>query len=81
MKLTFLLILPLAAAVSCSKPNDSADIGGDYPLTTCPVSGEELGSMGDPVVLDHNGTTVKFCCKSCLPKFNADPEKYLAKLR
>ncbi len=51
-----------------------------YPLTVCVVSGEPLGSMGDPVVYDHEGTTVKFCCKSCIPDFEADPAPYLAKL-
>ena len=52
----------------------------DYPLETCVVSGEKLGSMGDSVVLMHEGTEVRFCCEKCLPKFKADPEKYLAKL-
>jgi len=51
-----------------------------WPLKTCPVSGEELGSMGEPPVLVHNGQEVKFCCKSCIPKFEADPDKFLAKL-
>ncbi len=48
----------------------------EYPLTTCVVSGEELGSMGDPVVMEHNGTKVKLCCKECIDKFNSDPAKY-----
>jgi len=52
-----------------------------YPLTTCVVSGEDLGSMGEPVVIDHEGTTVKFCCKSCIDDFNAEPAKYVAKLK
>lgn len=51
-----------------------------YPLTTCVVSGEKLGEMGEPYVVQHEGRTVKFCCKSCLKKFNKDPKKYLAKL-
>ena len=52
----------------------------DYPLKVCVVSGEELGGMGEPYVHQHEGTTVKFCCKPCLKKFNEDPESYLAKL-
>ena len=48
--------------------------------TICPVSGEELGSMGDAVTVTHAGRTVQLCCKSCVKKFKADPEKYLAKL-
>lgn len=47
-----------------------------YPLDTCPVSGEKLGSMGDPVVVDHGGVEVRLCCRGCLKAFNADPKKY-----
>ena len=53
----------------------------DYPLKVCVVSGEELGSMGDPHVHEHNGTVVKFCCEPCLDDFNKDPDTYLAKLK
>lgn len=52
-----------------------------YPLEVCIVSDEKLGSMGDPVVLAHEGQEVKFCCDSCTPKFKKDPAKYLAKLK
>jgi hypothetical protein len=51
-----------------------------YPLKTCVVSGEDLGSMGNPVVIVHDGREVKFCCKSCVKQFKKDPEKYLKKL-
>jgi hypothetical protein len=63
--------------VSCDKK-----AGGDgYPLTTCVVSGEALSSMGDPVVVTHEGTEVRLCCDSCIAKFEADPAKYLEKLK
>ena len=62
---------PGAAAAPAAKP---------YPLTTCLVSGEELDSMGDPVVIIHQGREIKFCCDKCVPKFRQDPAKYLAKL-
>lgn len=50
--------------------------------TTCPVSGETLegGEMGEPVSYAYHGRTIKFCCTSCIKKFEADPAKYLAKL-
>jgi YHS domain-containing protein len=51
-----------------------------YPLTTCLVSGEKLGSMGEPIVLNHKGQEIKFCCKQCQPDFEKNPDKYLAKL-
>lgn len=49
----------------------------DYPLTTCIVSGQELGSMGDAIEYDHEGTLVKFCCAGCVDVFKEDPVKYL----
>jgi YHS domain-containing protein len=74
--------------VSCGKKTqtsvempaeDAAPEASDsYPLKTCVVSGEPLGEMGEPYVHVHEGTTVKFCCKSCLKDFNADPDKYIA---
>ena len=51
-----------------------------YPLTTCVVSGEKLGSMGKSYVHEHKGKEVQFCCKSCLKSFDKDPAKYLAKI-
>jgi Cu(I)/Ag(I) efflux system membrane fusion protein len=50
---------------------------GDYPLDYCLVTGQKLGSMGDPVELKHEGRTFKFCCDGCPPKFKADPAKYI----
>ena len=80
--LATIFVLPLALA-SCSKNGEAASNGGpdNYPLKDCVVSGEPLGSMGDPYVIEHGGTTVKFCCKNCLPKFNTAPETYVAKIK
>ena len=50
-------------------------------LTTCPVSGEKLGEMGAAFVFTYKGQEVKLCCKSCKPKFDKDPEKYIAIIR
>jgi len=51
-----------------------------YPLTTCVVSGEKLGEMGKPVVMNYKWTEVRFCCAMCVDQFKKDPTKYLAKL-
>lgn len=51
-----------------------------YPLDYCIVSGEELGSMGDPIVKEYNGHTVKFCCNRCVKTFEKDPAMYIAKI-
>ena len=60
---------------------DSSTGTSDYPLTTCVVSGEALGSMGTPVEVVHNGVTVKLCCKSCIDDFKATPEVFVAKVK
>lgn len=52
-----------------------------YPLKTCIVSGEDLGTMGKPVVIVLEGQEIKFCCKSCKPRFEKDLAKYLSKLK
>ncbi len=51
-----------------------------YPLTTCPVSGEPLGSMGEPVNHVHNNRLVRFCCKGCRRMFRKAPAEHLAVL-
>jgi len=50
-------------------------------LTTCPVSGESLGSMGAPYVIVYKGQEVKFCCSSCTNDFFKDPDKYMKIIR
>lgn len=56
----------------------SSTVGDPYPLTTCPVSGEKLGEMGDPVIYDYNGREIRFCCPNCVSKFEANPDKYIS---
>lgn len=51
-----------------------------YPLTTCVVSDEKLGGMGEPVNYMYKNQLVRFCCKGCIPTFAKEPDKYLAKL-
>ncbi len=51
-----------------------------YPMEVCVVSGEKLGEMGEPFVIEHQGQQVKFCCKGCKKDFDADPKKFMAKI-
>jgi YHS domain-containing protein len=62
------------AAPAVSNPEEP------YPLATCPVTGAELGSMGEPVVKVYDGREFRFCCASCPPKAEADPDKYLKEI-
>lgn len=43
----------------------------------CPVTGEKLGSMGPPIPVSLNGTTIQVCCEGCVTAVRNDPEKYL----
>ena len=74
--LTGLLAVPCAVRAEEKK----AEIAKPYPLKTCVVSDEELGSMGDPYAFSHEGQELKLCCKSCLKTFKKDPAKYLKKV-
>lgn len=75
--------LPVFLA-SCNKEEPTATIEAPaaiaYPIDTCLVSGEKLGTMGDPVVIVHEGREIKFCCDKCIPKFQKNPAKFLAML-
>jgi len=53
---------------------------GPYTLDTCPVSGQKLGAMGDPVVKMYDGREVRFCCGGCIGKFEADQAGYWKKI-
>jgi hypothetical protein len=51
-----------------------------YPLETCMVSGEKLGSMGDPINLVVGNRLVKICCAGCEKTVRANPAKYIDQL-
>ncbi len=44
----------------------------------CPVMGDEV----DPKVktVEYKGKVIGFCCKSCIKKFQKDPEKAMKRL-
>lgn len=46
--------------------------------TICPVMGEEVDNTVKTVV--YNNKEYGFCCKSCIKKFEKNPEKYSKKL-
>ena len=86
LSLTALLSLSAPALLQSEEPKPApppaeAPKVKPYPLDTCIVSDEKLGSMGKPVGFTHEGQEVKLCCKSCKPKFLKDPATYLTKLK
>lgn len=44
----------------------------------CPVSGQPLGSMGEPIGVAIGDQTVYACCQGCVAPMKAEPAKYLA---
>jgi len=57
-----------------STDKETVQIGADE--ASCPVLGTVMKkSMMIPV--EHNGKTYYLCCQDCVPKFKADPEKYI----
>jgi YHS domain-containing protein len=45
--------------------------------TTCPIT---CNPIAKDVFVEYQGKKVYFCCPDCKGKFNAEPEKYIAKL-
>ena len=76
MKLTLALLSSLLLGASLAVAAPAA-----YPLKTCLVSGNELGSMGKPITKVYQDQEIKLCCKPCIKKFEANPAKYLGKLK
>ena len=79
MKRLSFLLLALLAPLSLHAAEKKG--GTAYPLKTCIVTDNDLGSMGDEQRITYQGRTIKFCCKPCVAKFKKNPAKYLAKLR
>ncbi len=52
----------------------------DYPLDNCPVTGEKLGTMGEPVNLVVNNRLIRLCCKGCIKKANTNYADVVKKL-
>lgn len=44
----------------------------------CPVSDEELGSMGGPIKVSIKGRDIYLCCEACVDAVKEDPDKYIA---
>lgn len=59
---------------------DTASQSFPYPLDMCIISGEKLGSMGKPVILNHEGRELRLCCGGCIERFRAEPAKFVKSL-
>lgn len=80
----------LLAAGQLVEPTDKdaawlAKARAAYPLKTCVISQEELGSMGEPTemiyrVAGQPDRLVRFCCESCFKDFMQDPAAALKRI-
>jgi len=85
MHFKFLLLSTAALFTGALFAADQAPSLENYPLKTCVVSDEPLGSMGDAIKYVHREAgkpdrLVLFCCEGCIEDFKGDPAKFLAKL-
>jgi YHS domain-containing protein len=87
--LVLAVIVLLVNVVGCASTSDresagqqsaepgQSDQSGIARQRVCPVTGAELGSMGEPVKVVVGGQPLYLCCKGCLDKVRSDPEAYL----
>lgn len=76
------------SAAKKSTPTETEIIAkarASYPLKTCLVSDEPLGSMGEAAPYIHRvagqpDRVVFVCCEGCIDDFKANPAKFLAKV-
>lgn len=55
----------------------AAQAAAEVEQTVCPVMG---GAINKALFTEYKGKKVYFCCDGCKEKFEAEPEKYIAKL-
>ncbi|MGI8907315.1 MAG: hypothetical protein ACR2IE_12585 [Candidatus Sumerlaeaceae bacterium] len=57
--------------------------GGETAINNqiCPVSGQDVNAMGNPITVVHKGQKVTLCCDMCKDKFKADPDNMLEKAK
>jgi hypothetical protein len=76
--MTALMVTGLSASVLAADKKEEKK--SDYPLTTCVVSDEKLGSMGKPYIVKIKGREVQLCCDGCEKDLKKNPDKFLKKL-
>jgi hypothetical protein len=72
------ILVTLLIATGCGDTRASG--AKPYALTTCIVTDNDLGSMGDEQSYVHEGQEIKVCCAPCIEKFKTNPGRFLAKL-
>jgi len=50
--------------------------GGDQDMASCPVLGTTM-PKSEMIPVKYRGRTYYLCCQGCVPKFKANPRKYV----
>lgn len=83
MSIAALFIVCISSLViSASPEKDEAESveKGEIINDTCPVMGGAVDNT-TPYKVEYNGKIIGFCSTADVEKFNADPEKYMSKLK
>jgi hypothetical protein len=67
----------LAPAVITYGRATSADHAAIDAQRVCKISGQDLFGMGGPLKVSRGDKSIFICCRSCLKKIQANPDKYL----
>ena len=70
---------PVSAATAPAASNSAASgttPGVGEEMASCPVLGTTM-PKSQMIKVDHKGKSYYLCCQDCVPKFKADPEKYV----
>jgi YHS domain-containing protein len=83
LTLTILLLIALVTLTGCKKKSETAATSTEKAAlvtteqTVCPVMD---GKINMNLYTEYKGKKVYFCCPACKDQFEAEPEKYIAKL-
>lgn len=68
---------PAAATTAApAEATNAASAAGAEELATCPVLGTTM-PKSKMIPVEYEGKTYYVCCQDCVPKFKADPKKYI----
>src|SRR5262249_28624929 len=65
---------PMTLAFSVATKADEEAIAAQR---VCKVSGEDLGSMGVPIKATRGASSTFLCCRGCMAKVQANPDRFL----
>jgi len=68
-KSTLMMMVLIAATIAFAEGK---------PQTTCPVMG---GKINKSLYVDADGVRIYVCCKGCIGKVKADPQKYIKQMQ